>query len=145
MQVKVEWDMSQINAMMEKLANAGKSGTKALEQGASVIEAHAKMNAEAHGLHKTGNLIGSIQIYDKMPFSVMVGSRGVIYAAVHEFGATISPKRAKMLSWIGESGERIFAHKVVIPARPYLRPAVDENKSAVEAAIANVVKQELGA
>jgi len=50
-----------------------------------------------------------------------------------------------MLSWIGESGERIFAHKVVIPARPYLRPAVDENKSAVEAAIANVVKQELGA
>jgi phage virion morphogenesis protein len=50
--------------------------------------------------------------------SVRVGSNKV-YAAVHQFGATIVPKNAKSLRFM--LGSRVvFAKKVTIPARPYL-------------------------
>lgn len=49
---------------------------------------------------------------------VRVGSN-VIYAAVHQFGATIKPKSARALAFnIGS--QLIFARQVTIPARPYL-------------------------
>ena len=142
--IKVEWDMSEVNALMEKVIAAGQSGTQALVHGGVVVEAHAKMNAEGHGLHKTGDLIGSIQVYDKAAWSVMVGSRGVVYAAIHEFGGEILPKRAKALSWIGEDGKRIFAKSVRMPTRAYLRPAFDENKGEIIDAIGREVAKQLG-
>lgn len=144
MQVTIAWDMSEVNAMMQKLLEAGQSGTHALVQGGAVVVAHAQMNAEGHGLHKTGDLVNSIQIYDKKPYEVMVGSRGVIYAAIHEFGGTIYPKRAKALSWIGEDGKRIFAKSVRMPTRAYLRPAFDENKGEIIDAIGREVAKQLG-
>ncbi len=141
--VKVEWDMREVNAMLEKLKVAGQSGAKALVAGGEVAVAQAKINAENQGLHDTGNLIGSIGVYDITPNSVMVGSRGVIYNAVHEFGATILPKRAKVLHWVDKDGNDVFAMRSVIPARPYLRPAFDEHKDDIVNAIGKVVSGEL--
>lgn len=142
--ITVQWDMSEVKELMRKLQNAGKSGSKALVHGGMVVVTHAKLNAEGHGLHKTGDLIGSINVYDIEQYSVMVGSRGVIYAMAHEFGVTIYPRRKKFLSWIDEgTGERIFAKRVTIPARSYLRPAFDEHKTDITNAIANVIAQEL--
>jgi phage gpG-like protein len=51
-------------------------------------------------------------------------------AFVHEFGAVIKPVRARFLHFYID-GQEIFAKQVVIPARPYLRPAVDENVAKV--------------
>jgi len=142
--ITVSWDMSEVKKMMQKLQAASKSGSQALVHGGMVVVSHAKINAEGHGLHKTGHLIGSINVYDIKPYSVMVGSRGVIYAMAHEFGVTIYPRRKKFLSWIDEkSGERIFAKKAVIPMRSYLRPAFDENQPEIVNAIARQVTQEL--
>lgn len=42
------------------------------------------------------------------------------YARVHQFGAEIKPKRAKMLVFPGPNGQMIFSKRVFIPARPYL-------------------------
>lgn len=42
------------------------------------------------------------------------------YAPVHQFGATIEPKKAKRLVFPGPNGKLIFAKKVTIPARPFL-------------------------
>jgi phage virion morphogenesis protein len=42
------------------------------------------------------------------------------YAPVHQFGATIRPKKAKRLVFPGPGGQLIFAKKVVVPARPFL-------------------------
>lgn len=145
MQITVSWDMSEVNKMMKRMENAGISGTTSLVQGAGIIEAAAKVNLNAQGLHKTGQLGDSIQIYDKEAWSVKVGSRGVIYAAIHEFGGIISAKRAKALHWIGKDGKDIFAKSVRIPARPYLRPAVDENQKQITRAIGDDVKRKLGA
>jgi len=73
----------------------------------------------------------------------MVGSRGVIYAAIHEFGGEILPKRAKFLHWVDKNGKDVFAKRVKMPMRPYLRPAFDENKEAIKAAIANDIARSL--
>lgn len=55
--------------------------------------------------------------------SVEVGSN-LVYAAAHQFGATIQPKRAKVLVFRGHA-----AKSVTIPARPYLGLSeVDKNE-----------------
>lgn len=41
------------------------------------------------------------------------------YAAIHQFGGEITAKRARMLSWIGPDGQRVFVRRVTIPARPF--------------------------
>lgn len=122
--------------------------SKALYAGGHEFRKWIKSNINSHDLYKTGKLYNSIRVYNvqvgRGKNSVSVGPVGVIYARVHEFGATIKPKNAKMLSWIDEmTGERIFAHQVVIPARPYIRPAYDEHKQDIYSAMANVVMQEL--
>ena len=43
----------------------------------------------------------------------------LVYAPPHQFGATITPKQAKMLRFFNGSIP-IFAMKVTIPARPYM-------------------------
>lgn len=39
------------------------------------------------------------------------------YAATHQYGATIRPRRARMLSWQVRGGQRFFAKQVTIPKR----------------------------
>lgn len=57
---------------------------------------------------------------------VLVGTN-LEYAAMQEFGGTVTPKQAKMLAFeVG--GKLVFAKRVTIPAHPYLRPAFDEQK-----------------
>jgi len=79
------------------------------------------------GTGRLRNSIGSKMIGRE---AVDVGSlteiARVVYAAIHEFGGEINPKNAKMLSWIGKDGKRVFAKKVVMPASPYVRPAIDK-------------------
>lgn len=50
---------------------------------------------------------------------VTVGTN-VFYAPTHQFGATITPKKAKRLVFPGPGGNLIFAKKVVVPARPFM-------------------------
>jgi HK97 gp10 family phage protein len=52
------------------------------------------------------------------------------YAAQVEFGGTIKPKNAKFLHWVDASGNDVFAKSVTQVARPYMRPAWDENIDA---------------
>lgn len=116
-----------------------------LSSGAGVIETHAKFNLDRWGLRKTGNLINSVK-FGKVKRTgrksfIEVGSFGIIYNKIHEFGGIIVPKRKKMLHWINEDGEDVFAKMVTIPARPYLRPAVEENTEEITDAMANVLNR----
>ena len=68
-------------------------------------------------LVQSNNLMNSIH-YQISGNLLLVGSN-LIYAATHQFGATIKAKNAKSLSWkIGD--QSIFVKQVVIPAREYL-------------------------
>ncbi len=53
------------------------------------------------------------------------------YAAIHQVGGTIRPKKGKFLSFLlGE--RRVFARKVEIPARPYLGFGEDEKRAVLD-------------
>jgi phage virion morphogenesis protein len=69
-------------------------------------------------LRDTGRLQRSITSQPDAQ-GVTVGT-SLRYAPVHQFGATITPKKAKRLVFPGPGGKLIFAKKAVIPARPFL-------------------------
>lgn len=75
--------------------------------------------------------------------SIKIGT-DVIYAAIHEFGGVITPVQAKLLHFV-INGEDIFAKQVHMPARPYLRPALDEQKAAAIQATAAALRDLLRA
>ena len=108
----------------------------AVMAGGQTLENYAKINVEKTFSHKStggAGLGGSIQTVvskaTEHEAEVDVGPT-VIYGRIQELGGIVLPVTAKMLSWV-EDGVRIFANKVQIPARPYLRPAVDEHKGEI--------------
>ena len=119
----------------------------AAQAGGHVIEAHAKINAGSGrpGLEiQLGALVGSINVkpakVSRTRAEVDVGPT-VLYARIHEYGGVIVPRNAPVLTWLDpETGERIFASAVHIPARPYMRPAADENKDDVLRAVYTQIK-----
>lgn len=74
----------------------------------------------------SGHLRKSIrwQLLDSQ--SVLVGTN-VKYAAIHQFGGTIRPKKGKALAFGGR-----FVQSVTIPARPYLGISEQDNKEIQE-------------
>lgn len=77
-------------------------------------------------LHDSGLLMRSITS-EAAPREVMIGSN-LIYAGVHQAGATIKAKTAKGLSFTLANGESVVVGSVTIPARPYL--GVSEGEQA---------------
>lgn len=77
----------------------------------------------------TGNLARGIFVDESgVPFFVDVGSPE-IYGPVHEFGATITARSRNRMVWgQGANGGPPFrsGERVVIPARPFLGPAVED-------------------
>lgn len=132
-----------------KKAVSGNTLLLAARAGGGVIETYAKMNASAGrpGLNvDTGALVNSIVVQDggnsATHAEVNIGPT-VEYGRIHELGGIIKPVAAKMLSWVNDAGERIMANEVHIPARPYLRPAFDEHKDDIRAAIQERVRIEI--
>jgi len=110
-----------------------------LEAGARVIQAYAQENARNKlNKHPLGNLTNSIGIRKEGKF-VLVGVFGVIYAKIHEFGGVIEARKKPFLAFQID-GKWIFTKKVVIPARPYLRPAVDNHMGEIKQAIADALR-----
>ena len=133
-------------AKMVKAAT-GDQLVKALLAGGHVIEAHAKINANRIFSSKAtntlaGSIITEVDKAGRTDASVNVGPT-VVYGRIQELGGVIKPVIAKMLSWVGDGGERIFANSVTLPPRPYLRPAVDENLNDIQDAIAHQIKKNI--
>ena len=86
-----------------------------------------------------GGLMASIT-YETSADAVQVGTNK-IYAAVHQFGATIVPKEAPALIFrIG--GKLVWARSVTIPARPFLGIGSDDEEmilDVVEGALARAL------
>jgi hypothetical protein len=125
----------------------GETLEKALMAGGQVVEGAAKVNVEKTFSSKSmggAGLGGSIHtvVVSRGSNSCLVHvGPSVIYGRIQELGGVIKPVTAKMLSWVNAEGERIFANMVHIPARPYLRPALDENIDKVNQAIAFQIKK----
>ncbi|MHA1661872.1 MAG: phage virion morphogenesis protein [Candidatus Thorarchaeota archaeon] len=70
-----------------------------------------------------GKLAQSIG-YEIKGNNAYVGSN-LKYARIHELGGTILPKKGKVLHFT-INGKDVFTKKVVMPARPYLSPSLDD-------------------
>jgi hypothetical protein len=66
----------------------------------------------------------------------------IIYAFAHEYGVVIVPRKAKALRFEID-GKVIFAQRVTIPARPYVRPSVKEGKRPAVKAIIKATKNKM--
>lgn len=66
-----------------------------------------------------------------------------IYAPTHEYGAIIYPRKKKALSFEVD-GKRVFAKKVIVPARPFLEPAVLNNELAINHKIQEIIYRDMG-
>ena len=62
------------------------------------------------------------------------------YARIQELGGTVRPVHARLLHWVGDDGDDVFARSVTIPARPYLRPAFDEDGDRAVAEMGRVLR-----
>lgn len=132
----VQIKINNVPRVMRELGGAGLMD--AAMSGGRVIQSHARINAPVD----TGNLRASIMAEPLQSTAtgaeVQIGTDSV-YANIQEFGGTIVPKAAKMLSWIGKNGERVFARAVQIKAQPYMRPAVDNNRGQILNAISSAI------
>jgi HK97 gp10 family phage protein len=126
------------NRFKEVIAAAsGENIMKALLAGGEVVRNHAKLNIQAQELVDTSNLLNSISVQEgsggKTDATVEIGTN-VEYAAIHEFGGAIHQTNA----W----GKGI-TQTIHIPARPYLRPALDENESSIVDAVGASLKHQI--
>jgi phage gpG-like protein len=118
----------------------------------TILEARMRLNAEDQRLRRTGNLINSIryQLFrgTGQRAGVMVGSWGVPYAAVHEFGfrgTVIVPahsvssheRRGRV---VREHKRASYSRKVNIRRRPYIRPAVRELRDRIYEILRSTIK-----
>ena len=108
---------------------------RALIRVGSGLAAQIRIELRRSGLRRrTGDLANSIDFdirEGNLGPEVVAGSFGVRYAAVHEFGATIRPRRAKALRFQIPGGGWVTTKRVTIPARPYVRPALDKRKERI--------------
>lgn len=82
----------------------------------------------------TGNLVNNIKMSGPKVSGTEISGEvqsTVEYARIHEYGGIIRPKNKKMLKWVGSDGQAHFAYAATIPARPYMRPALAENREAI--------------
>lgn len=94
----------------------GKGG-KLTKAGREQVQANAAGKA-GQPLRDSGRLGRSIT--SKADNSGVTIGTNQKYARVHQFGATITPKRGRYLVFPGPAGLPIFAKKVVIPRRSFL-------------------------
>jgi len=104
-----------------------------VKKGMALFKTTAKKFGGANQLKiRTGALRDSIDYTVKDKGNVITASLGSdkIYAAIHEYGGTISARSAKHLIFKTNNGWR-KASTITIPPRPFLRPAVEGNINAV--------------
>jgi phage gpG-like protein len=132
-----------LNTMSSQIS--GDVALRAVNTGAAIIETKTKLQMDKVLHRRTGMLINSVSFSgQKVGKGAVATIRvGQVYGKIHEYGGTIVPIRARMLHWVNEKGEDVFARKVTIPARPYMRPAIAESEDQVFDAMGRVIDSAL--
>lgn len=129
-----------IRIRIQKLQPDDPAAREALLRIGLLVEAQAKINIRREGIIDTGRLLNSIrhEFYRKGSIiGVKVGSFGVPYAALHEFGGPFTDRQRKAMFAAlrdrGKLGPVRQPGKGVVQgdrfmARPYLRTAVATHK-----------------
>lgn len=134
--------VSFVDNAMGVTGDLAKRAERALKRVAMVVETQAKGNCRnvlnTTGLAR-GDLMNAITHEIKgggFDSVARVGPK-IKYGAIHEFGGTITAKKAQYLKFELPDGSWAMVRSVRIPARPYLRPAVLEGRAAMAKAFAD--------
>lgn len=153
-QVKV-FGFDELNANLQSIARefrpqAGIVGS--MEEGAWAIALEARDNVVRRGLIDTYALHDSIKPKKVNQFRIDV-EVGVIYGAIHEFGGRIPiTRRSRGFFWamFRKTGDLKWKYMAlsrkshfVMPARPYLRPALDTAKDRALSITAREIRKRL--
>lgn len=104
------------------------AGAAVRAAGATIGDGMAR-RAPALSDEYAGSLPRSIRTRRVSDTAVLVGtSHGM--ARVVEDGGEVTPRRSRLLKFAGGDGGTVYATRVVLPARPFVRPAADEDRSA---------------
>ena len=115
----------------------------ALHAGALVGVSAARDNVKGQGLWNTGDFARRIDVQSATPRKAVYGTDHP-GAKLQEFGGTVVPKKAKVLHFFVD-GEEVFARKVTVPARPYMRPSADQNQAEIGITIGNAIRAQIEA
>lgn len=107
-----------------------------------LLESQIKLNIRRKRIIDTGRLFNSIrhELYKRgSVVGVQAGSFGVPYAAIHEFGGTMTSRMRRAMFWsLRQSGRlgRVRTSKGIVQgntfmARPYVRPAVRTHRDRI--------------
>lgn len=130
-------------AWIDSLPNNVKQGLyKGIADAMSFVETEAKQSFGKSGnLNvRTGNLRRSIVASSKKLEGSLESSAE--YAAIHEFGGTIKPKNSKYLKFV-IGGQWKSVKQVIMPARPFLMPAFEDNMDDISNIIINKIFEEI--
>lgn len=114
-----------------------------------LLEGEAKLNVRRKGIIDTGRLLNSIRhelFRTKTTAGVRVGSFGVPYAKLHEFGGPFTDRmRRAMFAKFKDEGRTNRINKNVIQGhrvidRPYLRPALAKHKNRIVQIIIDMMR-----
>lgn len=131
---RIEVDDREVVEALNRLLEIGESPAPALDAVGRVLKARIQQgfqtgtdpegrpwaplkSRQGQPLRDKGQLMGSID-YQVEGNSVVVGTNKS-YAPVHQFGAVIEAKRAKVLRFF-VAGRPVFAKRVTIPKRPFM-------------------------
>jgi phage gpG-like protein len=150
--MKFEFDISRFEQGLARLSKAvaGQALAKTATAGATVFEAHAKINVEENFTDQpTGFLKGSIRVGNVTASETRAeaewGSYGVVYNRIHEFGGIIRATNGPYLTFQTSDGAWHTVPMVDIPARPYIRPAKDQNQPEAQGAMMVILEGEIRA
>ena len=130
--VKVDLEgTEELQQKLSKLSQAAATSIAkdAVDEGAAVIVFNAQLNArDTFSDRQRGQLRNSIRSESKIVGNGAEAEIGphVIYGRIQELGGTIRPIHGQFLKFQID-GEWKQAKQVTIPARPYLRPAVEDH------------------
>jgi len=132
--------------MLKSVANKfGKGTEKGVKVAMDRMESDAKTFSGANQVQvKSGYLKNSIKTrVTKSPTGNIVGVIGssAIYAAIHEFGGLVQAGGSYM-TFKGDFGWR-KASSVLIPKRPFLKPAVERNRKSMKSNIIKSINTEI--
>lgn len=129
--IKLTFDDSDLKRRLAKVEAAVKTEatSKGLRAGSNYLVGQIKVNITDINLIDTGDLLNSVtedELHLGQHAYVTFGPHK-IYAAIHEFGGVILPIHGPYLVFMGKDGKLVFTKSVTMPARPYIRPALDEH------------------
>jgi len=129
----------------------GKLTAAVVRAGAEVILDAAKANVRANFKNQTGALENSGKVVLVNQYAANV-EFDIVYSAVHEYGLEnqVITERQRRFFWAmySETGEDMWkalalSRTYTIPARPYLRPAIDSHKDKAASVMGKALRHEM--